>query len=197
MESLPTEILAHVFEQFPKCEICSKNCLRASKRLKALSKCSDTCARWNKILEGKVGQFSSNMDLDFLVTLKSKYLLAKCFSYFGDWLLAVNIDMKNAKSWGLTVLELNTSVVTSKGIFINSIQEDGPVALDDNIIITVGDSILQVNEIKLVGLKFKWALRILKDVVENQKFQTVRLVVGKFVSFSDYPCYGHLSQINL
>ena len=61
----------------------------------------------------------------------------------------------------------------------------------------IGDSILQVNEINLVGLAFDEALQILKDVVENQKVQTVRLVVGKFVSFSDYPCYGHLSQINL
>ena len=39
-----------------------------------------------------------------------------------------------------------------------------------------------MNEINLVGLAFDEALQILKDVVENQKFQTVRLVVGKFAT---------------
>ena len=52
MESLPAEILAHVFEQFSKCEICQKDCLRATKKWKSLFKCSDTCARWSKIIEG-------------------------------------------------------------------------------------------------------------------------------------------------
>ena len=41
MESLPAEILAHVFEQFSKCEICQKDCLRATKKWKSLFKCSD------------------------------------------------------------------------------------------------------------------------------------------------------------
>ena len=183
MESLPTEILAHVFEQLTKCEICQKNCLRASGWQTALQMCSDTCARWNKILE---------------VTLKSKYLIVKCFPDFGmNDVISVTIDMKNAKSWGLTVLnDSYPPYLKSKGIVIYSIQEDGPVALDGKIkgfnIKRIGDSILQVNEINLVGLAFDEALQILKDVVENQKFQNVRLIVGQNVlmAYESNSLYG-------
>ena len=165
MESLPIEILAHIFEQFPKCAICQKYCLRASK-WQTLQMCSDTCLRWNKILlEGY-----------------SKNVISKCFSEFED-VISVTIDMKNVKSLGLTVLNVYPPSWMSKGIIIYSIQEDGPVALDGKIkgfnIKRIGDSILQVNEINLVGLAFDEALQILKDVVENQKFQSVRLIVGQ------------------
>ena len=51
MESLPTEILDHIFNHFPnKCEICQNKCLRAL-GWQELSKCSKTCERWNRIIE--------------------------------------------------------------------------------------------------------------------------------------------------
>ena len=181
MESLPTEILAHVFEQLTKCEICQKNCLRVSRQ--ALQMCSDTCARWNKILEGDFQNF-----------------IGKCFPEFED-VISVTIDMKNARSWGLKLLSLYEPFVTSRGMTIFSFNRDGIfscqkngglMALDGKIkgyklriatLAPVGDSILQVNDINLVGFAFDEALRILKDVAENQKFRTVKLIVGKNVSF--------------
>ena len=180
MESLPTEILVHVFEQFPKCEICQKNCLRTSTS-RALSKCSNTCARWNKILEG-----------DF------QNVIGKCFPEFED-VISVTIDMKNARSWGLKLINWYEPFVTSRGMTIFSFNFDGIfscppgglMALDGKIkgyklriatLAPVGDSILQVNNINLVGLALDEALRILKDVAENQKFRTVKLIVGKNVS---------------
>ena len=67
MESLPTEILDQIFNQFlNKCEICQKQCLRASPK-QELSKCSNTCERWNSIIEAK---------------LKEIEALKKCYSDF-------------------------------------------------------------------------------------------------------------------
>ena len=180
MESLPTEILAHIFEQFPKCEICQKNCLRASK-WQALQMCSNTCARWNKILEGKTifQQYGCFSD--------SQSVIGKCFPEVKD-VISVTIDMKNAKSLGLKVLNLPRGQTFGyshfrKGINIHSIKEDGPVALDGKIKGLkngiAGDSILQVNEINLASLTFDEAFQILKDVVKNEKLQSVRLIVNQ------------------
>ena len=159
MESLPTEILAHVFEQFPKCEICQKYCLRASK-WQTLQMCSDTCLRWNKILlEGY-----------------SKNVINKCFSEFED-VISVTIDMKNTESLGLNVCSFY-----DPRVIIHSIRNGGPVAQDGKINGLKnwidGGQILQVNEIDLTSLTFNESLQIFKDV-KNQKFQSVRLIVRK------------------
>ena len=54
MESFPPEILDHIFNQFPnKCDLCQKKCLRASPRY-VLSKCSNTCVRWNGLVVEKI-----------------------------------------------------------------------------------------------------------------------------------------------
>ena len=60
MESLPTEILDHIFNQFPnKCEICQEKCLRSSLR-QELSTYSKTSERWNRIIEKKVKKFEQS-----------------------------------------------------------------------------------------------------------------------------------------
>ena len=109
--------------------------------------------------------------------------------------------MKNAKSLGLKVLNLNQASIIGedwpfhdKGIIIHSVNEDGPVALDGKIKGLnknwIGDSILQVNEINVMRLSFSNALQIFKDIVENPKLQTVRLIVNQNVSISGYIAYG-------
>ena len=129
MESLPTEILAHLFEQFSKCEICQKNCLRATTKWKSLSMCFDTCARWSKILAGKpIYKFGWLSD--------SQYVIGKCFPDYQD-IISVTIDIKNARSLGLKVLNLNQTFsndfLDKNGLIIHSIDQAGPVALNGKI----------------------------------------------------------------
>ena len=129
MESLPTEILEHVFEQFSKCEICQKNCLRATTKWKSLSMCFDTCARWSKILAGKpIYKFGWLSD--------SQYVIGKCFPDHQD-IISVTIDIKNARSLGLKVLNLkqtfSNDFLDKNGLIIHSIDQAGPVALNGKI----------------------------------------------------------------
>ena len=129
MESLPAEILAHVFEQFSKCEICQKNCLRATTKWKSLSICFDTCARWSKILAGKpIYKFGWLSD--------SQYVIGKCFPDHQD-IISVTIDIKNARSLGLKVLNLkqtfSNDFLDKNGLIIHSIDQAGPVALNGKI----------------------------------------------------------------
>ena len=131
MESLPTEILVHVFEQFSnsKCEICQKNCLRATTKWKSLSMCFDTCARWSKILAGKpIYKFGWLSD--------SQYVIGKCFPDYQD-IISVTIDIKNARSLGLKVLNLkqtfSNDFLDKNGLIIHSIDQAGPVALNGKI----------------------------------------------------------------
>ena len=49
MESLPTEILDHIFKQI-KCESCQKYCDHIKLHY-LYQECSKTCSRWNDILE--------------------------------------------------------------------------------------------------------------------------------------------------
>ena len=49
MESLPTEILDHIFKQI-KCESCQKYCDQIELNY-LYQECSKTCSRWNDILE--------------------------------------------------------------------------------------------------------------------------------------------------
>ena len=241
MESLPTEILAHVFEQFSKCEICQKNCLRATTKWKSLSMCFDTCARWSKILADKpIYKFGwlSN----------SQYVIGKCFPDHQD-IISVTIDIKNARSLGLKVLNLkqtfSNDFLDKNGLIIHSIDQAGPVALNGKIkgsrvnrgIAGVqytsklnevgqkiwvqkikynnnltklpislikgldenwkGNSILQVNGIDLnFPRTFSDALQIIKDVVENPKFQTVELLINQNIDISGYIRFGCCGNYN-
>ena len=229
MESLPAEILAHVFEQFSKCEICQKDCLRATKKWKSLFKCSDTCARWSKIIEGMpTYQFGCLSDWeetqiaeghlhyinhitkstqweDPITQIMQQRNIGKCFPDYND-IISVTIDIKNAKSLGLKVLNLmqtfSLDFLNEKGLIIHSIDQAGPVALDGKIKGLdenwIGNSILQVNGIDLkFPMTFADALRIIKDAVENPKFQTVQLIINQNVSISGYirfGCHGNYNQ---
>ena len=196
MESLPTEILAHVFEQFSKCEICQKNCLRATTKWKSLSMCFDTCARWSKILADKpIYKFWLS---------NSQYVIGKCFPDHQD-IISVTIDIKNAKSLGLKVLNLMQTFpndfLNEHGLIIHSIDQAGPVALDGKIKGLdenwIGDSILQVNGIDLkFPMTFADALGIIKDAVENPKFQTVELLINQNIDISGYIRFGCCGNYN-
>ena len=239
MESLPTEILAHLFEQFSKCEICQKNCLRATTKWKSLSMCFDTCVRWSKILAGKP-------IYKFGWLSHSQYVIGKCFPDHQD-IISVTIDIKNARSLGLKVLNLKQTFsnddLDKNGLIIHSIDQAGPVALNGKIKSRVGrgvtgvqytsklnevgqrirvqkilsrnlkklptplikgldenwkgNSILQVNGIDLnFPRTFSDALQIIKDVVENPKFQTVQLLINQNVDISGYIRYGCCGNYN-
>ena len=236
MESLPAEILAHVFEQFSKCEICQKDCLRATKKWKSLFKCSDTCARWSKIIEGMpTYQFGCLSDSQYWEETRTAggqlyYInhitkttqwedprarimrqrleqrnIGKCFPDYND-IISVTIDIKNAKSLGLKVLnlmqKLTIDFLNEHGLIIHSIDQAGPVALDGKIKGLdenwIGNSILQVNGIDLkFPMTFADALGIIKDAVENPKFQTIQLIINQNVSISGYirfGCHGNYNQ---
>ena len=205
MELLPAEILAHVFEQFSKCEICQNYCLRAIKNWKSLSKCSDTCARWSNIIEGYQFRFLSDSWEDLRAQIMQQHNIEKCFPDYND-IISVTIDIKNAKSLGLKVLNLmqtfSLDFLNEKGLIIHSIDQAGPVALDGKIKDLdenwIGNSILQVNGIDLkFPMTFADALRIIKDAVENPKFQTIQLIINQNVSISGYirfGCHGNYNQ---
>ena len=81
MESLPAEILDHIFNQFPnKCEICQQKCLRAS-HTQEFYKCSKTCERWNGLIEKKLP-------------------LKKCYSDF-DNLISVTLNIQQGEKFGM------------------------------------------------------------------------------------------------
>ena len=54
MESLPTEILDHIFKQI-KCESCQKYCDQIELNY-LYQECSKTCSRWNNVLENMFKQ---------------------------------------------------------------------------------------------------------------------------------------------
>ena len=275
MESLPTEILAHVFEQFSKCEICQKDCLRATKKWKSLFRCSDTCARWSKIIEGMpTYQFGCLSDFQYWEETRQLYYInhimkttqwedprarimrqrleqcniGKCFPDYNE-IISVTIDIKNARSLGLKVLNLkqtfSNDFLDKNGLIIHSIDQAGPVALNGKIkgsrvnrgIAGVqytsklnevgqkiwvqkikynnnltklpislikgldenwkGNSILQVNGIDLnFPRTFSDALQIIKDVVENPKFQTVELLINQNIDISGYIRFGCCGNYN-
>ena len=118
----------------------------------------------------------------------------------------MTIDIKNARSLGLKVLNLkqtfSNDFLDKNGLIIHSIDQAGPVALDGKIKGLdenwIGDSILQVNGIDLkFPMTFADALGIIKDAVENPKFQTVQLIINQNVSISGYirfGCHGNYNQ---
>ena len=131
--------------------------------------------------------------------------IEKCFPDYND-IISVTIGIKNAKSLGLKVLNLmqtfSLDFLNEKGLIIHSINQAGPMALDGKIKGLdenwIGDSILQVNGIDLkFPMTFADALGIIKDAVENPKFQTIQLIINQNVSISGYirfGCHGNYNQ---
>ena len=168
MESLPTEILDHVFDQFPnKCEICQKKCLRASPR-QELSKCSNTSERWNRIIEQKIKEIDT---------------LTKCYRDFENVTsLTINIQPEDKGEFGMYLF----GSFNSNAALVGSISKDGPVDRDGRI--RINDSILQVNGITFdEGMAWHDILNVLKNAVI---LQYVQLVVGQKTRDPNrkYPC---------
>ena len=153
MESLPTEILDHIFNQFPnKCEICQMKCLRTSLR-QELSTYSKTSERWNRIIEEKI------KDLD---------KLKKCYSDFEDLhAVTLNIQQEEIKRLGIGILQTTENVI---GI---SIKKNSPLNRDGR----PGYMVLQVNDFIIpekmdVGEAF--------SIIDHiEKLNCVRFVVGQ------------------
>ena len=165
MESLPTEILDHIFNHFPnKCEICQNKCLRAL-GWQELSKCSKTCKRWNRIIE----------EID---------MLEKCFSDFEN-VISVTLNIPHEakwRSWALGIM-VNRRIISNKTMAfeIIFIEEDCPVSRDGRM--KIGDFILQVNGISFDKSKPHMFLDdyIGCDLVNILKDQYVQMVVGQIV----------------
>ena len=151
MESLPTEILDHIFNQFPnKCEICQEKCFRSSLR-QELSTYSKTSQRWNRIIEEKI------KDID---------KLKKCYSGFEDlYAVTLNIQQEEIKKLGIGILQTTETVIC---IYVNSpLNRDG----------RTGYMVLQVNDFIIPEkMDVSEAFGILAQV---QKLNFVRFVVGQ------------------
>ena len=167
MESLPTEILDHVFNQFPnRCEICQQKCLRALPT-QEFSKCSNTCKRWNGWIEKKIRKIG---------------VLKKCYSDFED-LISVTLNIQQEKKFGirLWIHRIDGPIQSPNSTpvpIIHSIIKNGPVGRDGRI--KIGDSILQVNEISFDdGMDLGDISNVLIDAL---KLQCVQLVVGQEVA---------------
>ena len=165
MESLPIEILDHVFNQFPnQCEICQQKCLRAL-AWQEFKKCANTCKRWNLWIHKKI------MDLD---------VLKKCYSEFEN-LISLTLNTQEEEKFGI-----RTKIHNPKDgppfwsiPVIDSIIENGFVCRDGRI--KIGDSILKVNEISFNNSRDTWlqkkmVINVLRDAL---KLQFVKLVVGQ------------------
>ena len=151
MESLPTEILDHIFNQFPnKCEICQEKCLRSSLR-QELSKCSKTSKRWNRIIEKKVKEFEQ---------------LNKCYSDFENvYAVTLNIQPKEKP---IPITQISNNSKTKTFIHFNS---DSPLA------IWHGYLILQVNEFIIYeDMNSTDTCEIFRNA---QNLQCIRFVLGQ------------------
>ena len=149
MESLPTEILDHIFYQFPnKCEICQEKCLRSSLR-QELSKCSKTSERWNRITEEKVKEFEQ---------------LNKCYSEFENvYAVTHNIQPEERP---IPIIQTFNRAKTF--IHFNS---------DSLLAIWRGYLILQVNEfIMYEEMDLRDTCEILTNA---QNLQSIRFVLGQ------------------
>ena len=177
MESLPTEILDHIFNHFPnKCEICQNKCLRAL-GWQELSKCSKTCERWNRIIE----------EID---------TLEKCFSDFEN-VISVTFNIRQLeeifnirKTLGICIIRqiLSNKTVAFEIIFI---KENGPVGCDGRM--KIGDFILQVNGTSFDKSKPYMFLNdyISCDLVKILRDQYVQIVVGQKVKDKDQIIFFH------
>ena len=151
MESLPTEILDHIFNQFPnKCDICQMKCLRTSLR-QELSKCSKTSKRWNRIIEEKIKEFEK---------------LNKCYSDFENvYAVTLNIQPKEKP---IPITQIINNSKTKTFIHFNS---DSPLA------IWRGYLILQINDF-IMYEEMDWRDRC--EILRNaQNLQYIRFVLGQ------------------
>ena len=151
MESLPTEILDHIFNQFPnKCEICQEKCLRSSLR-QELSTYSKTSERWNRIIEKKVKEFEQ---------------LNKCYSDFENvYAVTLNIQPKEKP---IPITQIINNSKTKTFIHFNS---DSPLA------IWRGYLILQINDF-IMYEEMDWRDRC--EILRNaQNLQYIRFVLGQ------------------
>ena len=176
MESLPIEILDHVFNQFPsRCEICQQKCLRAL-AWQEFKKCANTCKRWNLWIHKKI------MDLD---------VLKKCYSEFEN-LISLTLNTQEEEKFGI-----RTKIHNPKDgppfwsiPVIDSITENGFVCRDGRI--KIGDSILKVNEISFDNME-RWEAEnqffFLEAISDTLKLQCVKLVVGQDPSRGSTPNY--------
>ena len=167
MESLPIEILDHVFNQFPsRCEICQQKCLRAL-AWQEISKCAITCKRWNSLIEKK--------------KIRDIGILKKCYSEFEN-LISVTLNTQQEEKFGIRIKihnPLDGPPFWSIPV-INSIIENGLVCSDGRI--KIGDSILKVNEISFDNMDL-WEAEnqffFLDAMRDALKLQCVKLVVGQ------------------
>ena len=163
MESLPTEILDHIFNQFPnKCEICQKKCLRASPR-QELSKCLNTCERWNAVIEAKIKEIDK---------------LEKCYSDFEN---VISLTLNIQENFRMNICGFRTTVDSRIYLpVISFICKDSPMDHDGRI--KLEDSILQLNAISFYeGMDVSDIWKVLDDV---QKLQCVQVVVGQNSNFN-------------
>ena len=162
MESLPIEILDHVFNQFPsRCEICQQKCFRAL-AWQEFPKCANTCKRWNLWIQKKI------KDLD---------VIKKCYSEFEN-LISVTLNTHQVEEFGIRI-KIYHPYVGPRGAVIESIIENGLVCRDGRI--KIGDVILKVNEISFNNSRDTWlqkkmVINVLRDAL---KLQFVKLVVGQ------------------
>ena len=179
MESLPIEILDHVFNQFPnQCEICQQKCLRAL-AWQEFKKCANTCKRWNLWIHKKITDLGE---------------LKKCYSEFEN-LISVTLNTQEEEKFGIRARIHNPR---DRPPFwsipvIDSIIENGFVCRDGRI--KIGDSILKVNEISFDNME-RWDPFFFMDAISHTlKLQCVKLVVGQNPSrgMSSTPNYlpGH------
>ena len=163
MESLPIEILDHVFNQFLKrCEFCQQKCLLAL-TWQEISKCANTCKRWNLWIEKKI------MGLD---------VLKKCYSEFEN-LISVTLNTQEEEKFGI-----RTKIYNPKDgppfwsiPVIDSIIENGLVCRDGRL--KIGDSILKVNEISFDNMERWDPFFFMEAISDTLKLQCVKLVVGQ------------------
>ena len=180
MESLPTEILHHIFKQI-QCKSCLEtDCLRTNKDYYLYDyKCSKTCSRWNKLFRGRKDRIYQLACPFVEVTLKMDT---------GVNLLGMTIMEKGDDAWKKGDMHW--------GIYVNSIEKGGPVDLDGRI--EAGDMILQLNKINFDNMSIAdMMMRILKieEVFKNavQEPGPIRLVVAK----SKDPAYRELNYYKI
>ena len=176
MESLPTEILDHIFNHFPNiCEICQNKCLRAL-AWQELLKCSKTCKRWNRMIE----------EID---------LLEKCYSDFEN-VISLTLNIRQIEETlrielGIMVIRRILSNKTIVAFEIMYIEENGPVGRDGRM--KIGDFILQVNGTSFDKSKPYMFLNdyISCDLVKILRDQYVQMVVGQKVKDKDQIIFFH------
>ena len=153
MESLPIEILDHVFNQFLKrCEFCQQKCLLAL-TWQEISKCANTCKRWNLWIEKKI------MGLD---------VLKKCYSEFEN-LISVTLNTQEEEKFGIL-----TKIYNPKD---GLVCRDGRIKIGDSIL-----KVNEINFDNMERWEAEnqfFFLEAMEAISDTLKLQCVKLVVGQ------------------